>query len=119
MTGKKRTRRRSRAFFRALQSVVLTHFPNPERKDCPGTEVLRAIATKSISMRDPAIEHVGQCSPCFAELTQLRQALHRRKVLSATGTGVTVVILAILVTYFSFRRVDSQIKSQTRSEERR
>jgi hypothetical protein len=68
-------------------------------------------------MRDPAIEHVGQCSPCFAELTQMRQALHRRKVVSATGTGATVIILAILVTYFSFRRVESQHQTSQTSVE--
>ena len=105
MTGKKRTRGQSREFFRALQSVVLTHFPNPERKDCPGTSVLRAIATKSISMRDPAIEHVGRCSPCFAELTEMRRDLQRRKLLWATGTAAAVVVLlALLVGYFTLPR---------------
>src|SRR2546427_8859862 len=104
MTGKKRTRRQSRAFFRALQSVVLTHFPNPERKDCPGTSVLRAIATKNISMRDPAIEHVGRCSPCFTELTEMRRDLQRRKLLWATATAAAAVVLALLVGYFALPR---------------
>jgi len=113
MMPDKLSKRQDKALHKALASVVLTQFPNPERTDCPGAEVLRAIATKRISMRDPAIEHVGQCSPCFAELTQMRKTRHRRKVLSASGTGVMVVILAILVTYFSSRRVDSQIQHQT------
>jgi hypothetical protein len=113
MMPNKLSKRQDKALHKALASVVLTQFPNPERTDCPGAEVLRAIATKTISMRDPAIEHVGQCSPCFAELTQMRQTRHRRKVRSATGTGLTVLILAILVTYFSFRRVDSQVQHQT------
>jgi hypothetical protein len=117
MMPNKLSKRQDKALHKALASVVLTQFPNPERTDCPGAEVLRAIATKTISMRDPAIEHVGQCSPCFAELTQMRQALHRRKVVSATGTGATVIILAILVTYFSFRRVESQHQTSQTSVE--
>jgi len=113
MTGKKLPHKQSRALFRALQSVVLTHFPNPERKDCPGTPVLRAIATKSISMRDPAIDHVGRCSPCFAELTEMRHALQRRKVLWATGTAAAaVVILALLVSYFSLPRVNKPVQQE-------
>ena len=117
MMPEKLSKRQDKALHEALASVVLTQFPNPERTDCPGTEVLRAIATKRISMRDPAIEHVGQCSPCFAELTQMRQTRHRRKVLSATGTGATVVILAILITYFSFRRVEIQHQTSQTSVE--
>src|SRR5712691_11060035 len=109
--------RQIRALERAMARVVMTQFPNPERKGCPAATVLRAIATKRISMRDPAIEHVGQCSPCFAELTQMRQTRHRRKVLSATGTGATVVILAILITYFSFRRVEIQHQTSQTSVE--
>src|SRR5439155_2135357 len=113
MTGKKRTRRQSRAFFRALQSVVLTHFPNPERKDCPGTSVLRAIATKSISMRDPAIERVGRCAPCVAELTEMRRGLQRRKLLWATGTAAAaVVLLALLVGYFAFPRLNKPAQEE-------
>src|SRR2546427_3284837 len=113
MTGKKRTRRQSRAFFRALQSVVLTHFPNPERRDCPGTSVLRAIATKNISMRDPAIEHVGRCSPCFAELTEMRRDLQRRKLLWATGTAAAaVVLLALLVGYFALPRLNKPAQEE-------
>src|SRR6266446_8630616 len=117
MMPNKLSKRQDKALHKALASVVLTQFPNPERTDCPGAQVLRAIATKSISMRDPAIEHVGQCSPCFAELTQMRQTRHRRKVLSATGTGATVVILAILITYFSFRRVEIQHQTSQTSVE--
>src|SRR6267142_4360921 len=110
MTGKKRTRGQSREFFRALQSVVLTRFPNPERKDCPGSSVLRAIATKSIPMHDPAHEHVGSCSPCFSELTEIRHALHRRNLIWAMGTaGAAVLVLGVFVGYFVFLRVDNPV----------
>src|SRR5262249_43224086 len=113
MTSKKRSHRRSREFFRALQSVVLTHFPNPERLGCPGTSVLRAIATKSISMRDPAIEHVGKCSPCFAELTEMRRDLQRRKMFWTTGTAAAaIVILVLLVGYFALPRLSKPAQEE-------
>lgn len=113
MMRDKLSKREDRVLHRALASIVLTQYPNPERKDCPGTPVLRAIATKSIPMRDPAHEHVGSCSPCFSELTEIRRAFHRRNVLWATGTaGAAVLILAVLVAYFAFLRVQSPVRQE-------
>ena len=111
MMRDKLSKREDRVLHRALASVVLTQFPNPGRKDCPGSPVLRAIATKSIPMRDPAHDHVGSCSPCFSELTEMRQALHRRNVMWAMGTaGAAVLVLAVFVGYFVFLRVDNPVR---------
>jgi hypothetical protein len=113
MTGKRRTRKQSREFFRALQSVVLTRFPNPDRTDCPGAAVLRTIATKTIFMGDPAIEHVGRCSPCFAELMELRRGLESRKVLWTTGMiAAAVVALTLLVGYFALPRLSTPAQGE-------
>lgn len=103
----KLTKREDRALLKAMRELLLSHFPNPERKDCPGVSVLEAIATKRISMFDPAHEHVGGCSPCFGELTQIRDSLHRRKLLWTFGTASTaVLVIAALLTYFGTPRVN-------------
>ena len=94
------SKRQSRALFRALARVVMTQFPNPERNGCPRATVLRAIGTKRISMRDPAIEHVGRCSPCFRELTAMRRAILTRKVLWLVGAVIAVVMLSVLTDHF-------------------
>src|SRR5213596_925128 len=113
MTRDKLSKREDQVLHRALASVVLTQFPNPERKDCPGSPVLRAIANKSIPMRDPAHEHVGSCSPCFSELSEMREAIHRRNLMWAMGTaGAAVLVLAILVVYFAFLRVDNSVRQE-------
>ena len=101
MTGDRLSRRQDRALHRALASMVMTAYPNPERKGCPGTPVLRSIATKTISMDDPAYHHVARCSPCFRELTEMRQALRRRKMQWGLGTAAAVVLLAASVGYFN------------------
>jgi hypothetical protein len=112
MMRDKLSKREDRVLHRALASVVLTRFPNPQRKDCPGSSVLRAIATKSIPMRDPAHDHVGSCSPCFSELTEMRQALQRRNLMWAMGTaGAAVLALAVFVAYFAFR-VDNSVRQE-------
>src|SRR5262245_66626471 len=106
MMRDKLSRREDRALLKALRAVVLTQFPNPDRKDCPGTQTLHAIATKRISMFDHAHEHVGNCSPCFKELTDIRRALQQRKTLlwAMETTGTAIDGLAVWLTYFQIKR---------------
>ena len=71
-------------------------FPNPERVGCPGSEVLKAIALRKISMIDGAeyIDHVGCCSPCFMEYDARRRQAENQKRLRfvAVAAGIAVVI---------------------------
>jgi hypothetical protein len=114
MTGDRLSRRQDKALHRALASVVMTQFPNPERQDCPGTPVLQAIAAKRLSLGDPALEHVARCSPCFTELTEMRKVLRQQKMLWALGTvGTAAVLLAAFVAYFSPLSVESPPGEET------
>jgi hypothetical protein len=98
MVGDELSKHQDRALHRAFESAVLAQFPNPGRKDCPGTGTLRAIANKRISMRDPAHAHVGQCSPCLAELTEMRRATRQNNLIwMAASATVAAVLLLVLV----------------------
>jgi hypothetical protein len=116
----KLSRREDRALLKAMRAIVLTQYPNPDRKDCPGTQVLHAIATKRIDMLDPAHEHVVACSPCFKELTDMRRALQRRKIfLWAIGaTGTAIVVFAVWTTYFRLERLQNPVPAQTAQTQR-
>jgi hypothetical protein len=108
MMGDHLSKREDRTLHRTMESVILTQFPNPERKDCPGTAVLRTIAKKRISMKDPALDHAGRCSPCFAELTGIRRAMRKQNVMWITGTAAAaVILLAVLLGYFGFQQSKS------------
>jgi hypothetical protein len=79
----------------AFEQAALRDFPNPDRVGCPGTEFLRTLATdrSSVSVRDPRLDHVTHCSPCFTEFARFRAeagtALNRRRlVLTAAATVV-------------------------------
>ena len=111
----KLSRREDRALLRALRELARTRFPNPDRKNCPGTPVLHAIATKRISMLDPAHEHVARCSPCFKELMEMRRTLERRKIfLWAIGTTATaIVVLGVWLTFVGFHRGGGTVRPQT------
>jgi len=98
MVGEQLSKRQDRALHRAFESAVLAQFPNPDRKDCPGSTVLRAIADKRISMSAPALAHVGHCSPCLAELSEFRRIVRRHKMVLVWSP---VVAALLVVSVFS------------------
>lgn len=56
-----------------VQEGILNGYPNPRRDECPGAEVIHALAVRSANIDDDAIEddpqwqHVTHCSPCYGE----------------------------------------------------
>lgn len=96
MAREKLSRREHRALHRALEPVFRTSFPNPERKDCPGTAKLRAIARKKLPIQDPAIDHVGSCSPCFSELQDIRKDIRRKRVLWVAAVITASIIIVVV-----------------------
>ena len=78
-----------------LRKGLAREFPNPERIGCPGSALLKRIAHGSVSLTElePWLEHLGACSPCFQEFTELRKqaAIQRRR------TQMWLVAAAVLV----------------------
>ena len=115
MTREKLSKKQFQAFHHALEPLFLTGFPNPERKDCPGMATLHAIAHKTLPIQNPAIDHVGSCSPCFSELQEIRTGMRRQHFLwvAATATA-SILIVAAMLGYVAFRTPtgDSPVQSQ-------
>jgi hypothetical protein len=84
-----------------VQQAILQGFPNPERKGCPGTEVLRELANRPRPTRDDSWEHVTHCSPCYSDFLGLRRQvktrleLERRHMLQRRVVLAGLAILAI------------------------
>ena len=62
-----------------IEDLLLRAYPNPERKGCPGSQVVRALANKAVPPDDPAWQHIWKCSPCFAEFKDLRDTRRRNE----------------------------------------
>src|SRR5437867_5471341 len=62
-----------------LQQAVLRSYPNPERKGCPGTDVLHKVAEQSRPPRDDRWEHIIHCSPCYREFLDCRHTFLRQR----------------------------------------
>ena len=93
-------RREETRFLKAAQRVLLQGgFPNPERTGCPDKSILKAIASREVSPDKVMdwIEHVGMCSPCFREYTELRKRVvwRRRAAYLSIAAAVIIVILSL------------------------
>jgi hypothetical protein len=103
MVSDKLTRKQDRALHNALASVVLTAFPNPERKDCPGRETLLLIARKKLPMWDPRGKHVTRCSPCFSELRGIQTEIRHKHMLWLASATACLCIAIATIAYVVFQ----------------
>ena len=89
-----------------VQQAILTGFPNPERKGCLDSTVLKALANRPRPIQDAAWDHVTHCSPCYREFLDLRtdakQARRRlvvRRRLMVSGIAAALVIAGGITMY--------------------
>jgi hypothetical protein len=56
--------------------AVVVEYPNPARRDCPGTDALRGLAAPNVRRQDLRTDrrwrHAMQCGPCYVEYLALR-----------------------------------------------
>ena len=91
---------------RRFQEEILTKYPNPERKGCPGDAAVRSLAARPVTEpvdADPAWQHVTHCSECYREFLGFqRAASHQRQIRRESirwGIAVAVIVLALVVVY--------------------
>jgi hypothetical protein len=69
-----------------MKDFLRESFPNPERKGCPGEDVLQALAEDRIAPNDSALLHVGSCSECYREYLHLRREIEEAGLEQLHGT---------------------------------
>ena len=88
-----------REFVRAIQDLALHAYPNPDRINCPGSEVLHDVARQSRPSAHAVFQsHIVECSPCIAEMLAERTKIQthqktRRRTLLTLAAGVCLVAL--------------------------
>lgn len=78
----------------ALGRGLLKEFPNPQRNGCPGSEVLRSIASRKLTLPDAEkwLDHLGSCGPCYRDFSRFREAYkaHRTRTFLAIAASILV-----------------------------
>lgn len=102
---------------RRLQGEILDKYPNPERKGCPGREVLARLSRESFATKlegDSDWEHVTHCSECYGEYLLFRanaaRAKERRANAIRWSIAGTVLLAAILI--FAFIRIRATVNQE-------
>lgn len=98
------TPREEKILFNTGRRVFATAFPNPERKGCPGSQVLKnlvfRVGTLSITERQQWFDHSAHCSPCFNEMAAYRkQYLNHRRI----RRSVLVLVVVGFLSWIAFR----------------
>jgi hypothetical protein len=100
---------------RILQQAALAAYPNPERKDCFGREVLMEIAQTAWPANHRGYDHVKHCSPCLREMLEMRQDLilaRMRKRYRIYRLGVAAVLVLTAGVGFSTWRLANRNQTQ-------
>ena len=83
-----------------LQNSILSDYPNPERKGCPGDAVLKELAARPL---DDSLEgdshwhHVTHCSECYRDFLGLRAEFRRKAKARLAKIGVAAAAAAALI----------------------
>lgn len=93
-----RARTEEQQRLKKLREAFRLAFPNPERKGCPGRELMRGMVAGRIAPDEEQrwIDHFCFCSPCSEEYSELRRARLRTERLRTTGIAAAVMLCAAL-----------------------
>jgi hypothetical protein len=96
LNSKTYSRRDEKRILDVLGRGLLKDFPNPERIGCPGADVLKKIASHEmpLSEADKWLDHLGSCSPCYADFKRFREAFERprRQRWLAAAAGILLAV---------------------------
>ena len=96
LNSKTYSRRDEKRILDVLGRGLLKDFPNPERIGCPGADVLKKIASHDMPLSEAQkwLDHLGSCSPCYADFKRFRDAFERqrRQTWLAAAAGILLAV---------------------------
>jgi hypothetical protein len=103
------SRRQERNLLEAAAAELRAEYDNPRRGGCPERAELKSLASRRSPLAESAnlIDHIGTCSPCFAEYSRYRAAQERRvRTLSVAACAAAAAVL-----YFGVPHALERIRS--------
>jgi len=98
----------------ALGRGLLKEFPNPERTGCPGPEVLKRIASRTMPLAEAEkwLDHLGSCSPCYSDFSQFRKVHELRRKRTLLAVAASILIVASIAGWALLRRHNEGLDTQ-------
>ena len=99
----------------ALGRGLLKEFPNPERSGCPGVDVLKRIASRTMPLNeaDRWLDHLGSCSPCYSDFSKLRRAYESARKRMPLAIAASILVAACIGGWFLAQRHNDSLVVQT------
>jgi len=74
---------------------LLKEFPNPERTGCPGSDVLKRIASHEMPLTEAEkwLDHLTSCSPCYRDFSELQAGYRHRRMQTALAIAASILIV--------------------------
>jgi hypothetical protein len=98
-----------------LNRGLLKEYPNPDRVGCPGSDVVRKIASGEmpLSEADKWLDHLGSCSPCYRDFLQFHAVHRARRKQTMLAIAASVLIVASLAGWAVLRNQKKSLVAQT------
>jgi hypothetical protein len=79
----------------ALGRGLLKEFPNPDRAGCPGSDVLRRIASHAMPLAEAEkwLDHLTSCSPCYRDFSELQAGYRHRRMQTILAIAASILIV--------------------------
>jgi hypothetical protein len=99
----------------ALGRGLLKEFPNPDRTGCPGSDVLKRIASHEMPLAEAEkwLDHLTSCSPCYRDFCQFQAAYQRRRTRTFFAIAAGILIVASLAGWAFLVRHKESFVDQT------
>jgi len=94
---------------------LLKEFPNPDRTGCPGSDVLKRIASHEMPLADAEkwLNHLTSCSPCYGDFSQLQAAYQHRRTRTLLAIAASILIVACVASWAFFLKQKESSVTQT------
>ena len=95
LNGKAYSERDEKRIMDALGRGLLKEFPNPDRAGCPGSDVLKRIASHEMPLPEAEkwLDHLTSCSPCYSEFSELQAGYRHRRMQTILAIAASILIV--------------------------
>ena len=115
LNAKEYSERDEKRILNALGRGLLKEFPNPDRAGCPGSDVLRKIASHEMPLPEAEkwLDHVTSCSPCYGDFSQFQAAHQRRRTQRLLAIAASILIAIGIAGWALFQKHNQSLVAQT------
>jgi hypothetical protein len=107
--------REERRLLDALGRGLLKEFPNPERSGCPGADVLKRIASRTMPLDEAEkwLDHLGSCSPCYGDFSEFRKIHELQQKRTVLAIAASILLAAGVAGWVLLHRHNETLVAQT------